>query len=242
MTWSVSDGESPGRRSRAAARRRRPATAATALTCSATSAGGTTTRADDDQARLDAADGARDRRSGARTYSPRSLPRAAALACRATRSDVRHRQLHGDGLRRRHGRHTLTAVALNDAGLTSTSSLSYTVVKPAAISRLELARGASRSREARALGRLPATSAWPRPRTHLAVSLVARIGARRIVLGRITKRAASGQVGAARARSRRKRGGSSQASRRRWSRSRSRAAPRAPSARPCACSRISGRA
>ena len=193
VTWSVSDGESPVTLASGCAPTAPGDSATATLTCTATSAGGSTTstvtlRRDSTPPTAPAIAGV-----AARTYSPKSLPRAAALACHATdpTSGIDSCTVTGYGAGT--GRHTLTAVALNDAGLTSTSSLSYTVAKPAAISRLELRRGLTLARLARSGASLKLRVASPR--TRLAVSLVARIGARRIALGRITKRAASGQVG-----------------------------------------------
>jgi hypothetical protein len=193
VSWSVSDGESPVTLASACAATAPGDSAAATVTCTATSAGGSTTGTV--TLRRDSTPPAAPTIAGvaARTYSPRSLPRATALACRASdpTSGIDSCTVTGYGTAT--GRHTLTAVALNDAGLTSTSTLSYSVAKPAAISRLVLRRGLTLARLARSGAALKLRVASPG--THLAVSLVARVGTRRIALGRLTKRAARGQVG-----------------------------------------------
>jgi hypothetical protein len=116
------------------------------------------------------------------------------------------------------GRHTLTALATDGAGLTSTSTLSYTVstrstptaptnpggapggpgAKPVAVSRLEF--GKKRTLAALVRSGLRITLRTGEPATHLVVKLVARVprpsghGTRFISLGGVTRTVGAGTV------------------------------------------------
>jgi hypothetical protein len=193
VSWTVSDGESPVGSSSGCAPTALPDTAPTTVTCTATSAGGTTTgtvtvRRDSTPPTAPAITGI-----DGKVYSPAGLPRPDAVACHATDSTSGIDSCTVTGYAPGSGRHKLTAVALNGAGLTTTATLTYAVVKPAAISRLELARGLTLAKLVRSGASLKVRVASPR--TRLSVSLVARVGARLIALGRLTKRASSGSVG-----------------------------------------------
>jgi hypothetical protein len=192
VSWTVSDGQSPVTAMSGCAPTAPGDGATTTVTCSATSAGGTTTgtatlRRDSTPPTAPVISGI-----AAMTYSPATVPRAAAVACSAAdaTSGVRSCTVTGYGVAA--GPHTLTAVALDDAGLTATTTLSYTVVKPPAISVLMLAKGLTLGRLARAgtAFRLRVSA----PGTRLAISLAARVGARAIVLRRMTRRVSRGSV------------------------------------------------
>jgi hypothetical protein len=89
------------------------------------------------------------------------------------------------------GAHTLTATATDDAGLTTTATLRFTVAKPAAITRLRLAKlTLARLRSSGLTLRLRVAAAS----TRLVVKLVATIpraagaGTRTITIGTLTRR------------------------------------------------------
>jgi hypothetical protein len=136
VTWQISDPESPvvdpggcGPVSLAAS---------ASLTCSATSAGGTT--AAPLTVKIDPTPPSAPALTGiaAKTYLPRTLPAAKAIACSAgdPTSGVTGCRVTGYGSR--FGTHQLIATATNGAGLTATSTLRYSVAKPLAISLLTL--------------------------------------------------------------------------------------------------------
>jgi subtilisin family serine protease len=192
VSWSIADAESPVSVASGCAATAPGDTVTTSVTCTATSAGGSTTstvtlRRDSTPPTTPTIAGV-----AARTYAPDALPGAGALACRASDPTSGIDSCTVTGYGAGNGRHTLTAVALNDAGLTTTATVTYTVAKPAAISQLTLAKGLTLARLARSGASLKLRVASAR--THLAVSLVARVGTRRIALGRLTRKAARGKV------------------------------------------------
>jgi hypothetical protein len=193
VAWSVADAESSVTLSSGCAPTAAGDVVALTLTCTATSAGGTTTGTV--TLRRDSTPPTRPEITGiaARRYTTATVPRAGRVACHATdlTSGVDSCRVTGYGAGT--GRHRLTAVATDDAGLTATTTLAYTVVRPAAISRLKLARGLTlkRLRSRGAALSVRASSA----RTRLVVQLLAQVGSRRIALGRITKRVPRGTSG-----------------------------------------------
>jgi hypothetical protein len=193
VSWSISDPESPVSVASGCTPTAPGDAATTTVTCTATSAGGSATGAV--TVKRDSTPPSAPLIAGiaGKTYSPTALPQAGAIVCRATDPTSGVDSCTVTGYAAGTGRHKLTAVALNDAGLATTSSLTYAVVKPAAISRLELARGLTLTRLMRSGASLKVRVASPA--TRLAVSLVARIGTRTITLGRLTKRASRGSVG-----------------------------------------------
>ena len=94
------------------------------------------------------------------------------------------------------GVHTLTAIATNGAGLTATTTLTYTVAKPAAISRLTLAKDLTLDKLARA--GILVTLRVATASTRVVLKLSARVpnpsgsGTRAIALGGLTKRVPAG--------------------------------------------------
>jgi hypothetical protein len=96
------------------------------------------------------------------------------------------------------GAHVLTATATNGAGLVATSTLTYTVGKPVAISRLALAKGLTLAKLARS--GIPLTVSVAGGSTKLVVTLTARLPAahgtraRTIVAGTLTTRAVAGSA------------------------------------------------
>ncbi len=195
VTWTLSDGESPII-SPVGCGATAPGDGVVPITCSATSAGGTTTvpvtiKRDSTPPAAPALLGIR-----ARSYAPRTLPKAKAIACRSFDSASGVIGCSVTGFSARLGKHTLTATATNGAGLTSTATLGYVVAKPKAISKLKLGKGVSLARVARSglsvklrvagkSTRLVATLAASIPRT-------SGSGTRTIALGRLTRKASAG--------------------------------------------------
>ncbi len=192
VTWTVSDGESPITAVTGCAAAS-PADGTTTLTCSATSAGGTTTvpitiKRDSTPPPAPVIAGV-----ASKTYAPASLPAQTSLKCTASDpiSGIATCTISGYGAAA--GRHTLTAVAVDTAGLSTSATLGYSVAEPPAISQLKLAAGLTLTKLARSGARLSVRVAGPG--TRLAVTLAARVGARTIALGRTAKRASKGTIG-----------------------------------------------
>ena len=144
VTWNVSDAESPVIHPSGcdAAALSAPAT----LTCSATSAGGTasvplTIKVDETPPTAPVLAGI-----GAQTYAPSTLPKASSIRCSASDPISGVDSCVVTGFTSAVGAHTLTAVATNDAGLQSRSTLVYKVEKPAAVTRLGVAKGLTPAR------------------------------------------------------------------------------------------------
>jgi hypothetical protein len=193
VTWGIDDGDSPVTLSSGCGPAA-PGDAVTAtLVCVASSAGGTTTgtvtlRRDSTPPTPPVIGGI-----APRTYTTATVPRAGGIACQATDATSGVERCTVTGYGAGAGRHRLTAVAVDDAGLTSTSTLAYSVVEPAAISRLVLAKGLTIERLRRSGAALSVRTASAR--TRLVVSLLARVGQRTIALGHITKRVQRGTSG-----------------------------------------------
>jgi hypothetical protein len=190
VTWDVSDDESPvvdpvgcGPAS--------PGEAATTVTCSATSAGGTasvpvTIKRDSTPPSPPAFTGIT-----GKTYLPATLPRVSKIHCNAVDTTSGISGCTVKGYSSAVGAHTLTATATDDAGLTTTATLRFTVAKPAAITRLRLAKlTLARLRSSGLTLQLRVAAAS----TRLVVKLVATIpraagaGTRTITIGTLTRR------------------------------------------------------
>ena len=197
VTWSVTDAESPviGPVGCAAAS---PGDGVTALACSATSGGGATSvpvtiKRDSTPPSAPSFTGIR-----AGSYTPAGLPRIAALGCSATDAVSGVASCTLSGYRTGVGRHTLTAVAVDNAGLSSRSTLVYTVARPRAISLLELPDGLTLAR----IGRtgLALTVRVATAGTRVSAVLVARVpdargaGLRTIALGRLEQKVPTGKA------------------------------------------------
>lgn len=195
VTWSVSDPDSPVS-APVGCNAAFPGEGAASLTCSATSAGGTTSvpltiKRDSTPPSAPVVTGI-----AARTYSPAKLPPASSVRCSAIDPTSGVGACTVSGRESSVGRHTLTAVATNGAGLTATTTIVYTVAKPAAISRLALSEGLTLAR-LRKSG-FPLTVRVAAASTRLVVTLVARVAkasgqrTRVLVLGVVTKRVSAG--------------------------------------------------
>ena len=193
VTWNVTDGDSPVVSLSPGCAAASPGDGPTTLTCSATSAGGTTTvpitiKRDSTPPTTPVIAGL-----AHRTYETTDLPQNPALRCSASDPTSGVASCVVSGFKTSAGHHTLMAVAVNDAGLTTTTRLGYTVVKPAAISHLKLAHGLTLAKLARSGA--PITVRVSTPSTRIAVTLAAHLGTRTVVLGHVTRRAAKGTVG-----------------------------------------------
>ncbi len=195
VTWTVSDAESPVV-TPAGCDATTPGDGIVPLTCSATSAGGTaalpvTIKRDSTPPAAPLVTGL-----GERTYLPATLPKTTAVACSSTDPASGVASCSVTGYVKSAGRHTVTATATNGAGLTSSTTLTYTVAKPAAISRLELAKGVTLGRLAKS--GLPLSVSVATASTRLVIKVVARIpkakggGLRTVVLATVTRRAPEG--------------------------------------------------
>ena len=196
VTWAVSDAESPIVTPTGCAAAA-PGDGVAPLTCSATSAGGTTSvpvtiKRDSTPPSTPTFTGIRARK----TYTPKSLPKARAVGCTAADPTSGVGSCKIAGYATRLGRHKLTATAVNGAGLTSTATLTYTVRKPAAITKLELAKGVTLAKLSHSGIRVTVRVATGA--TRLTAKLVARVpkgsgpGTREIVLGGAAKRVGAG--------------------------------------------------
>jgi Subtilase family len=167
-----------------------------ALTCSAASAGGTTSVPLTIKRDSTAPSAPTIRGIAGHVYARAKLPARAAITCTASdpTSGVDRCAIKGYGTGA--GAHTLTAVATNDAGLTSASTLRYTVSKPAAITGLTLSRRGELATLARS--GIPIRLRVAEGSTRLALKLVARVpkasgkGTRLITLGHVKRKVGAG--------------------------------------------------
>ncbi len=174
VTWSVTDGESPVVAPSGCA----PATPGDGivqLACSATSAGGTaslpvTIKRDSTPPTTPLIVGIQPGK-----YTPAILPKPAAIVCGAADATSGVVSCTVTGFATSIGSHTVTATATNGAGLVSTSTVTYTVVKPAAISGLVLARRITFTRLAGA--GVPVSVRVATAATRLTVKVVVHIAA-----------------------------------------------------------------
>jgi hypothetical protein len=190
VTWSASDPESPVV-DPAGCGEASPGDGTSVLTCSATSAGGTTSapltiKRDSTAPSAPAITGI-----GAKTYLPATLPKASAVHCTAAdpTSGIAGCTVTGYGTA--FGAHTLTATATNAAGLTTTTTLRFTVAKPVAIAHLRLAN--VKLARLRSSG-LTLTIRVAAASTRVVVKLVATVpkaastGTRSLTIGTLTRR------------------------------------------------------
>jgi hypothetical protein len=112
-------------------------TGGTTLTCTATGAGGTNSGSV--SFKLDSSPPTAPSITGisAKTYLAPLLPKPAAIACSATDSISGVDGCSVSGYSGKVGQHTLTATATNDAGLTSSSQLTYKVAQACVVPKLE---------------------------------------------------------------------------------------------------------
>jgi hypothetical protein len=198
VSWNVSDPGSPVVDSSGCTPQALGSDSSVTLRCTATSAGGTTSvpltiRTDSTAPSAPSITGI-----AKRAYARANLPAATAIACTASdpTSGVDRCAIKGYG--RGAGAHTLTAVATNDAGLTSTTTLRYTVSEPAAIMRLRLARHGRLATLARS--GIPIELRVAAASTRLGIKLVARVprtlgkGTKLVTLGRLRREAGAGLV------------------------------------------------
>jgi Subtilase family len=171
VTWSASDASSP-LTSSSGCGAVSPAQGTTSLTCSATSSAGTTSipltiKRDSTPPSKPVLTGIR-----AAAYAPAKLPRASAIRCHATDRTSGIARCTVTGYRSTPGRHKLTAIAKNGAGRTATTTLSYTVTRPPAISHLAVTGGRTATEVATSGVTLSLTAATSR--TRLTVEVLAR--------------------------------------------------------------------
>jgi hypothetical protein len=168
------------------------------ISCTATSAGGTTSLAV--TLKRDSSSPSAPLIGGIspKAYLPAALPAAGALQCASADPTSGVAGCAVTGYSAVAGTHTLTATATNGAGLSATSTLTYTVARPAAISRLALGKGLTLGKLAKA--GMPLTVSIASGATKLVVRLTARLaakdgkGARTILLGTLTRRVPAGSA------------------------------------------------
>jgi hypothetical protein len=196
LAWSVSDDGSPVTDAAGCATSA-TADAATTFVCSASSAGGPASlslaiRLDSTPPSAPAFAGI----SAGVVYHPTTLPAAASVGCAASDATSGVDSCTVTGYSSAPGPHLLTAVAVNDAGLSSSSTLAYSVAKPAAISGLTAGGGLTLRKLMRSGMRL--TVAVATASTRLSIALVAKTPkqaghrARTIALGTMRKTAGVG--------------------------------------------------
>jgi hypothetical protein len=195
VSWNVSDAESPVV-TPAGCAPVSPADGPTSLACSATSAGGTTSvpltiKRDSTPPTAPTFAGIR-----AKKYLPAALPKRSAVKCGASDPTSGLATCAVTGYSAGFGRHKLAAVATNEAGLTTTTKLTYSVAKPVSISRLALAKGLTLAKLKQS--GLPLTVHVAAASTRLVVKLVGRLPAGGtsavVALGGLTKRVSKGTV------------------------------------------------
>ena len=140
VVWTASDADSPTLATNGCEPRAFRADGTVAFTCTATSVGGTATQTV--TLKRDGSPPTTPAFSGIapRSFAARRLPRARAIRCAASDPTSGVTGCTVTGYSTRPGPHTLTATATNGAGLTSTATLSYRVLRPA-ISALRGPRG-----------------------------------------------------------------------------------------------------
>jgi hypothetical protein len=216
VSWTVSDGQSPTVDLTGCATADVADTAGSTLTCSATSAGGGSSASvslkhDSTPPTALVVTGI-----AAQAYAPGSVPSASAIACSASDPTSGVTGCTVTGYDASLGSHVLTATATDGAGLTATATLGYSVAvpvaptvpatptpttpttpvpppataKPAAISRLAVAKGVTMKALARS--GISLTLHVALPATRLVIELVATQGRRSITLARVTRRVGPG--------------------------------------------------
>jgi Subtilase family len=136
LTWSVTDPETPF-----ATTNCNPQTVATdgvaSFTCTATSIGGTTSQRI--TIKRDSTPPTQPTISGIRAGTLKKMPPESGVGCTATDATSGVTSCVVTGYSTKLGRHTLTATATDESGLTSTSTLTYSF-KPPAASKLAIPR------------------------------------------------------------------------------------------------------
>jgi Subtilase family len=185
LSWNVADDGSPIGRETGCGPASITVDSVTTFSCAALSAGGTTTAPM--TIKRDASPPTTPTFTGIRTgtFNAKRLPGRSRVRCTATDPTSGVDSCRVSGFSRRPGRHTLKAVATNDAGLASTAQLRYRV-RAAAARRLRVPRGVSLP-ALRASGLRFSVSVRVRPTT-----LVGRLLSKGKVVGRMRKRAGKG--------------------------------------------------
>ena len=127
VTWNLADSGSPVVDPKGCGPTPVTSEGAIALTCTATSAGGTASNSI--TVKHDASPPTKPTFSGiaAKHYAPGKVPRSSAIHCSASDPGSGVDGCVVSGFKAKAGRHTLSGTATNDAGLTTTGTLSYTV-------------------------------------------------------------------------------------------------------------------
>ena len=196
VTWSVSDTESPAVPQGCGAVS--PGDGLASITCSASSVGGSTSvpvslKRDSTPPTAPVITGI-----GATKYPIATVPKLSSITCASTDPTSGVVGCVITGYSSAGGSQKLTATATNGAGLTATSTVTYAVEKPAAISRLTLAQGLTL--EKLASSGIPLTVRVATASTRLVVTLVARVprasgqGTVVTTLARLTKKVSRGTV------------------------------------------------
>ncbi len=185
VSWSVADDGSPIGRETGCGPVSVTIDSVTTFSCAALSAGGTSTvpvtiKRDASPPSTPTFTGIK---SGA--FNAKRLPGRSRVRCTATDPTSGVDSCRVSGFSRRPGTHTLTAVATNDAGLTSTARLRYRV-RPAAARRLHVRRRIALA-TLRTHGIAFSVSVRVRPTT-----LVARLFSKGKVVGRVHRRSSRG--------------------------------------------------
>ena len=190
VTWSTSDPESPVV-DPAGCGAASPGDGTSVLTFSATSAGGTTSLALTIKRDSTAPSAPAITGIGAKTYLPATLPRASAVHCTAADPTSGIAGCSVTGFGTGFGTHTLTATATNAAGLTTTTTLRFTVAKPVAIANLRLAKlklAKLRSSGLTLTIRVAAASTRLVVKVFATVPKVAGTGTRSLTVGTLTRK------------------------------------------------------
>jgi Subtilase family len=127
VSWTLTDAESPVGVTNGCGATTVSTTRANTLTCTATSAGGTSSGSVIVKVDLSPPSGVKFTRISSKHYLPAALPSASKVGCTASDPESGVDSCVVSGFRKSLGKHRLTATATNDAGLTSTKTLTYTV-------------------------------------------------------------------------------------------------------------------
>ncbi len=127
VSWTLTDAESPVGVTNGCGATTVSAPGTNTLTCTATSAGGTSSSSVIVKLDLSPPASIKFRGISGKHFLPSALPRASKLKCTATDPESGVDSCVVTGLKKSLGKHRLTARATNDAGLTATKTLTYTV-------------------------------------------------------------------------------------------------------------------
>jgi hypothetical protein len=148
VSWSVVDSESPVLSTTGCGPAFIASSTHATLTCTATSIGGTTTSPFAIKVDLTPPSAPTITGISAKRYKQSKLPAAGKIHCRAVDPDSGVDTCTVSGYSKRPGKHTLTAAATNDAGLTSKSKLTFRVT---AVCKVPKLKGKSLRKAKRAL-------------------------------------------------------------------------------------------